>query len=258
MPETPEIPDQLPLAEVTAVSAEAIASAADYEPPETAHVLEAAKENVPMIDIHDAHHAASSWKEFFIHIATIVLGLLIAIGLEQTVEYFHNRHLANEARENIQKELSENASILQQNLDRLGVDQQQLAKDMDLLDSAAPDAQMLTALQYSWDLKRIRDAAWNAARTDGSIALIPAKEIEAANFLHSSNGEAIPVRFSYYTDIDTAAAIADHARAAGKLTQFERDQLRPLTASAIGRTRVLSRIITRQLNAIKETNLDPN
>ena len=52
-----------------------------------------------MLDVHPAHHAASSWKEFFIHIATIVLGLLIAVGLEQTVEYFHHRHELAEVRE---------------------------------------------------------------------------------------------------------------------------------------------------------------
>ena len=51
-----------------------------------------------MLDVHPAHHAASTWRDFFIHIATIVIGLLIAIGLEQTVEYFHHRHLASEAR----------------------------------------------------------------------------------------------------------------------------------------------------------------
>ena len=256
MPETPETPEELPLAEVTTVSAEAMASATDYETPETSHVLEAAKENAPMIDIHDAHHAASSWKEFFVHIATIVLGLLIAVGLEQTVEYFHHRHLAGEARENIQKELGENAAILQHNLDRLHADQQQLAKDMDLLDSTAPDAQTLPALQYSWYLVRPHDAAWSAARTDGSIALIPAKEIEGANYFYSSNGESFPIAFSYFTDIDTAASIVDHARRTGKLTQFERDQLRSLTASAIGRTRVLALIATAQIGALKDSNLE--
>ncbi|HEX9202200.1 MAG TPA: hypothetical protein VF865_21760 [Acidobacteriaceae bacterium] len=57
-----------------------------------------------MLDIHPAHHAANSWKEFFVHIATIVLGLLIAVGLEQTVEYFHHLHLASEAREQLTTE----------------------------------------------------------------------------------------------------------------------------------------------------------
>jgi hypothetical protein len=44
-----------------------------------------------MLDVHPAHHAASTWKEFFIHIATIVLGLIIAVGLEQLVEHIHHR-----------------------------------------------------------------------------------------------------------------------------------------------------------------------
>jgi len=51
-----------------------------------------------MIDIHPAHHAATTWRDFFIHIATIVLGLIIAVGLEQTVEFFHHRQQLAEAR----------------------------------------------------------------------------------------------------------------------------------------------------------------
>jgi hypothetical protein len=66
------------------------------EPPEAS----SPEELTPMLDVHPAHHAASTWRDFFIHIATIVIGLLIAIGLEQTVEYFHHRHLASEARSN--------------------------------------------------------------------------------------------------------------------------------------------------------------
>ena len=45
-----------------------------------------------MLNVHPAQHAASSWKEFFIHIATIVVGLLIAVSLEQTAELIHHRH----------------------------------------------------------------------------------------------------------------------------------------------------------------------
>ena len=34
-----------------------------------------------MLDIHPAHHAATTWRDFFIHIATICVGLLIAVAL---------------------------------------------------------------------------------------------------------------------------------------------------------------------------------
>lgn len=39
-----------------------------------------------MFDAHLAHHAATTWRDFFIHIITIVIGLLIAIGLGQTID----------------------------------------------------------------------------------------------------------------------------------------------------------------------------
>src|ERR1700677_4413921 len=49
-------------------------------------------QGLPMLDVHPPHHATSTWRDFFIHIATICIGLLIAIGLEQSVEALHRHH----------------------------------------------------------------------------------------------------------------------------------------------------------------------
>lgn len=57
-----------------------------------------------MIDIHPPHHGALTRRDFFIHLSTVVLGILIAIGLEQTVEYLHHRDLAAEAQRALIKE----------------------------------------------------------------------------------------------------------------------------------------------------------
>lgn len=51
-----------------------------------------------MLDVHPPHQAAHSWKDFLIHIATIVIGLLIAIGLEQSVEWVHHHNELRETR----------------------------------------------------------------------------------------------------------------------------------------------------------------
>ena len=61
-----------------------------------------------MLDVHPPHAAAHSWKDFFIHIATIVVGLIIAVGLEQTVEFFHHRHEVAETREALRIERDHN------------------------------------------------------------------------------------------------------------------------------------------------------
>jgi hypothetical protein len=50
-----------------------------------------------MIDIHPPQHAPMTKRDFFVHLGIVVLGILIAIGLEQAVEYLHHRHLATEA-----------------------------------------------------------------------------------------------------------------------------------------------------------------
>jgi hypothetical protein len=58
----------------------------------------------PMLDVHAPHQSANTWKDFFIHIATIVIGLLIAVGLEQTVEHFHHDHQVAQIRESLDVE----------------------------------------------------------------------------------------------------------------------------------------------------------
>ncbi len=49
--------------------------------------------------------AAHSWREFLIEIGTIVIGILIALSLEQAVEALHEHSLAREAREAIDAEM---------------------------------------------------------------------------------------------------------------------------------------------------------
>ena len=47
------------------------------------------------------------WREFFIEIVTIVLGILIALGLDQAVENLRERGDAREARAAIDAEMQE-------------------------------------------------------------------------------------------------------------------------------------------------------
>lgn len=62
-----------------------------------------------MIDVHPPHTATHTWKDFFIHMAAICLGLLIAIGLEQSVEYFHHRQQVADLRQEFEAERRANA-----------------------------------------------------------------------------------------------------------------------------------------------------
>lgn len=60
--------------------------------------------SAPMLEVHAPHEGIHTWRDFFVHIATIAIGLLIAVGLEQTVEHFHHRNQVAEVRESLSVE----------------------------------------------------------------------------------------------------------------------------------------------------------
>jgi hypothetical protein len=92
-----------------------------------------------MLDVHLPHHTPNTWRDFFIHIATITVGLLIALGLEQTVEFFHHRHEGAELRENLHRE------------------SEQITKD-------AHETDVGQTYQMNWlgeRIKQLQDTVWN-------------------------------------------------------------------------------------------------
>jgi hypothetical protein len=45
-----------------------------------------------VLEPHAPHEPIHNWKGFLIHIVAIAIGLLLALGLEQTVEAVHHAH----------------------------------------------------------------------------------------------------------------------------------------------------------------------
>ena len=65
-----------------------------------------------MLDVHAAHATVHTWKDFFIHIAIITIGLLIAIALEQCVESLHHIHQRHQLQHDLLEEAKRNRDIL--------------------------------------------------------------------------------------------------------------------------------------------------
>jgi len=134
-----------------------------------------------MLDIHPAHHAATTWRDFFIHIATIVLGLLIAIGLEQTVEWLHHRTEIGELRlqlkQDSEKEFHDTMLLIRAN----SANRRWLAGRSDqvlrALESHTPLLPLPVPHEEDYDLPN--EPAWNAARTNGTLALLPHEDAQA-------------------------------------------------------------------------------
>lgn len=65
-----------------------------------------------MLDIHAPHESIHTWKGFFVHLGTIVIGLLIAIGLEQSVESLHHHRQVREMEVKLRQESTDNLEVV--------------------------------------------------------------------------------------------------------------------------------------------------
>ena len=65
-----------------------------------------------MLDVHAPHEKMHGFGDFLLHLLTITVGLLIAVGIEGCVEWRHHRHLAADARETMRAEIEHNAKTL--------------------------------------------------------------------------------------------------------------------------------------------------
>jgi hypothetical protein len=136
-----------------------------------------------MLDVHPPHHPTHTWRDFFIHIATIVVGLLIAVGLEQTVEAIHHHHQRHQLREDLRAE----AEIRVQ---RLHLNEQINADDVAWYRSilkAGREATVVNGIAtYTIPSRRPRigyislptNGIWPAAKASGLATVLPAEEIQ--------------------------------------------------------------------------------
>lgn len=194
MPERPETPEDLPVAEAAEAPAEPQPSAPEDEAPEIAVAGEAAEsteirpkeeEETPVIDVHAPHGGMHTWKDFWIHLGTITLGLLIAISLEQSVEWVHHLHQRHVLEEQFTAEGEENKELAE--IDFRALDDRMewllgLQQDIEIMRTTGGKANLpYREMRYrprGHDLEgagmvNLGTAVWDAAKGTERFALLP-------------------------------------------------------------------------------------
>ena len=145
-----------------------------------------------MLDVHPAHHAATTWRDFFIHIATIVIGLLIAIGLEQTVEAIHHHHQRHQLQEDLHNEAEQNLQVINRDLkmqnleswfDKVMHDEATLkagaaSPHQEKIQITLPPAPCLPGSVGTAEFRYFApsQAVWTTAKEGGLVALLPVEQ----------------------------------------------------------------------------------
>lgn len=140
-----------------------------------------------MIDIHPAQHAATTRRDFLIHLTTVILGIFIAIGLEQTVEYFHHLHQRHQIEEGLREELR---TDLDRDAEDFRIFAHIRAYTVELKSAVSArraGAASPPAPPAANDTRRSEIptapsiAVWDAAKLDATVTLLPSSEIDLFN-----------------------------------------------------------------------------
>ena len=132
-----------------------------------------------MLDVHVPKHGLHGVREFLLHILTITVGLLIALGLESAAEAVHHRHQRQEAEATIRQELAENRDKVRKAQATVQAELKNMVAVLDFLqargDGVAADAQ---GLNIEFQEGPLQDAAWRTAASTGVLTFMEYAQVE--------------------------------------------------------------------------------
>jgi hypothetical protein len=143
-----------------------------------------------MLDVHSPHESIHSWTSFFIHLATIVIGLLIAVGLEQSVEYFHHRHQVAEIRRSLAEERRINEVVYTSACNEFRRYAPILLGSLQTLSylrthPGAPASQWPGRFSFYMLITHFQDSAWKTALQSDALGYMPRAEVRAYSDLYA-------------------------------------------------------------------------
>jgi hypothetical protein len=184
------------------------------------------------MEVHPPDHPILTFRQFLVHMGVITLGLLIAIALEQSVEYFHHRHELHVAEHNLQVELEANRKTLATDEKELRESGRQLLTILAALDKLRQH-HSAGGMKAQWVWSDLQSAAWDTSRNTGTTS-----------FMTYAQAQDFADRYDQQTAVNTQASAYIHSIylvsirfAAGQkpesLTPAELDQEEQATLNAL-------------------------
>jgi hypothetical protein len=144
-----------------------------------------------VLDVHPPHEPIFGWRDFFIHLATITIGLLIALSLEGCVEMWHHRSLVHEAEASMQIEIDANARELQGALNDVRREQDLLKKDIAVMKKVIANPKMPNHEEVKVDfrIRTFADVSWKTAESTGALSYMPYERAQEYAKIYSAQSD---------------------------------------------------------------------
>jgi hypothetical protein len=183
------------------------------------------------VDVQPPRNSIHTWKDFFLHLLTITIGLFIALTLEAGVESMHDRHLVRDARKNLRGEIQKNHQLYAKNAEELRLNRLQLARDLDQLRTLR-DGKQLSEPKLNWTLNwnGYGEAAWKTAQASGAVPHMDSSSISDYTWLYDQQAYVMSMALTLANEESRVNAILVVAQEPSKLIPAEIESLLIRTA----------------------------
>jgi hypothetical protein len=159
-----------------------------------------------MLDVHVPHEKVHGLKDFFLHLFTITIGLLIALSLEGCVEWQHHRHLVREAEAALHDEIENNAKQVANIRQQVQNHRTQLDQDLAVLAQMRTHTGVHDTLSLGFSMQSFDDVSWKTAQTTGAFAYMPYADAREFSDIYSAQDELYKAQQQVVEDVMRAAA----------------------------------------------------
>ncbi len=131
-----------------------------------------------MLDVHPPEHGIHGVRDFAIHLMTITVGLLIALGLENAVEAMHHRHQRKEAEATLRQEIADNQGKLSRILESSKTTHDNMVRTLLFL-QARRDGERgnPSGISFSFSETPLESTGWRTALATGAISYMEPADV---------------------------------------------------------------------------------
>jgi hypothetical protein len=138
------------------------------------------------VEVHAAPGPLGTLREFMLHLLAMAIGMLLALGLEASVEWSHHRSLVREAEENIVREIGDNQKGLALELASLPVEKAQLEEILTIVSDLQNGRSATPLPSMHWATIRLSASSWSTSAASGATTHMGYAEVKRYSLLYAS------------------------------------------------------------------------
>ena len=203
-----------------------------------------------MLDVHAPHGRMEGWKDFLVHLLTITVGLLIALGLEGCVEWQHHRSLVREAEDGMRGEIAQNLGIVKSLQRQIEEHQRELDADLKTLSEMRSHPETKNRqLSFGFGLEGFNDVAWKTAQNTGAMGYMPYQSAKTYSEIYDTQSEVYNAEKQVVSEVVRAASFPSTQGNDWRPTPQQCDEL----TDRIGELRMRLMLLNSLVNSLDHT-----